>query len=438
MSEGAPRGSFFLPSNPTPAERLRDPGVQNFFLGVLQSDVPSEEKYEKFVQFFELESILSRKIASRSDELVGEEDEEKIQEILATAAEEVGVWEPRKILAETEDCLRRAVRRLLVSQHHDGGWGYQPEVSSIWATVYGVLALHLAEPHRFVDADLRAAHERGLDWLMGQRAEWSVEEIPPRQERSIYELSAVIVCMCETGRNRDPAVRRLISTCIERLHGAQNQDGGWDRSLWGAEWPGPTGKWSETGATSFALQALAVAGGEASKPVVANGIDALVSTQNDDGSWNIMIAQQLLDRGPRTVTKTCDALKGILVAARIDIDIDPYKDAIARGVDYLMRREQPIYSDARTIAGWGWFSEELSTLENTCHTLETLLWVENASIPLLTSNASWLIRSQYEAHDSLEDGKWVNNDTGRIALSLVCFYNAIKASPLFTAASDNG
>ena len=133
-----------VPLEPSPGKRLRDPEVEKFFLSILQSDLAAEEKYQVFVKFFELDASLSREIASRARELAVDVDSTKLQEMLATTAEQVGVWKPQQILQETEDSLRAAVRWLQVSQHPDGGWGVQP-VSMVWATVHGVLALHMAE-----------------------------------------------------------------------------------------------------------------------------------------------------------------------------------------------------------------------------------------------------------------------------------------------------
>jgi hypothetical protein len=437
------QGPALLTLYPSPADRLRDAEVHKFFLGVLQCDMPAEEKYKKFVDFFELDASLSQQLASRARDLVDETDQGKLHEVLASAAEDAGLWKPQEILAETEDSLRRAVRRLLVSQHRDGGWGFEIEVSHIWATVYSVLALYLADRRDLVDIDLRDIYERGLDWLIARRKDWSVEDIPLEGERSIYELSAVIGCLSETGRDRDdPEVHRVVSTAIDRLRRAQNDDGGWDRSIWGTDWPGRTRIWSETGATGFALQALAAAGGETCKPVMAKGIDCLASAQNADGSWNIMITRHVLDRGARSVTKTCNALKGILAGRVAGIDMAPYRDTIAKGVEYLQSRELPIFTDAGTITGWGWHREEqlpvpVSTFENTTHTLETLLQVEDVSLPPLTANASWLIHSQFRAPGSLDDGKWASNETGRITLALLRFYEAIKTSPLFASATGD-
>ena len=429
MVESLEQNKALLNVSPSPADRLEDGEVKKFFLGILRSDLPAEQKYEKFVEFFRLDSSLTRELASRGHELKGH-NEETVQQVLATAAQNAGVWKPQEILAETKECLGRAVRRLLVSQHRDGGWGHEVEVSSIWETVYGAHSLYMAEKHGLDDRGLRQAYERGLDWLMSHRDGWSVEVVPPGEERSIYELSAVIRCLYEVGRGENPEIRTVVSACIARLEDAQNEDGGWDRSIWGSAWQGPTRTWSETGATSFALQALAVAGGERRRPAVLKGIDRLASAQNDDGSWSIMIFRQL-DRGARSVTKTCDALKGILAGRRIDIDLTPYQEKISKGVEYLQRREQPIFNDARRITGWGWYSDDLGLVENTCHTLETLLKIKEASLPLLTSNAAWLIGCQFKDQGNLDEGKWANSETGRITLALLQFYEAIKASPLF-------
>ena len=56
--------------------------------------------------------------------------------------------------------------------------------------------------------------------------------MPPNEKRSIFELSMVIRCLCETACNRDPTVQRVVAACIARLLEAQNDDGGWDSSIW--------------------------------------------------------------------------------------------------------------------------------------------------------------------------------------------------------------
>lgn len=435
MSPDSDQESFFVALGTNPADRLSDPEVRKFFLGILGSELPPEKKYDKFLEFFRLDSQLSRTLLSHAHELEGR-DEEMMQQVLATAAEDAGLWNPGEILGKTEDCLRRAVRRLRNSQHRDGGWGFQIEVSSVWGTVYSTLSLSRAEEQGLATPGTREAWQRGIDWLLARRDHWSVESIPPEEERSIYELGLVIRCLCETRQGQDPEIRRLIGVCVDRLAADQNGDGGWDRSIWGARWKGPTRTWSEVGATSFALQALAAAGSRGSASAIRKGIDCLAQAQNEDGSWNIMISRELLNRGERSVTKTCDALKGILAGRKAGVDLDPYRERISRAFDWLQHREQPMFNSARdAITGWGWHSDEISTIENTCHTLETLLQVEDASLPLLTSNASWLMQCQFLMPGSLEDGKWAHNDTGRITLSLLELHKAIQASPLFSSVS---
>ena len=415
-----------------PADRLRDSEVRKFFLGILGSSLPPEKKYDKFVEFFRLDSQLSWTLVNHAQGLGESRTPESMQQVLSTAAQDAGLWKPLEIQEETEDSLRRAIRRLRSSQHRDGGWGFAIEVSSIWATVYSVLSLSLAEQQSLAAPGTREAWQRGVEWILTRRDIWSVENIPPHEERSIYELAVVLRCLCETGEDKDREARRAIDACLERLQEDQNEDGGWDRSIWGPQWTGPVRTWSETGATSFALQALAVGGGQRYGAALQKGVDCLATAQNEDGSWNIMTSRELLDRGERSVTKTCDALKGILAGRKAGVDVSPYRQGISKAVEWLHHREQPIFNTAKdAITGWGWYSSEISTIENTCHTLETLLQMEDASLPLLTSNATWLMQCQFRTPGSLEDGKWAHNDTGRITLSLLEFYKAIQASPLF-------
>jgi hypothetical protein len=425
---------------PSPAEILGDPEVKRFFLGLMQSNLGPEDTYGQFVRFFELRAALSAELTQHSGALrSGNRDQ--ADRVLAAAAHEAGLWQPREILDATLDTLKRALRRLLNSQHRDGGWGYQPEVSSTWATVYATMALHRAEELGGLaeDAATRAAR-RGIDWLLDHRIYWSVEDIPDTGARKIYELSAVLRSLLEIGADSSPEVRRLVAVCLQRLIEAQNADGGWDASMWGAAaHPGEIRRWSDVGATSLAVQALA----STRDPVpdwflaaIVNGKAALGRSQNPDGSWSVMLHPQSLAEAGGVPTKTCDAIKGLLAGKRLGFDITAYQQEIDRAVEWLERREKPIYTETG-IAGWGWTGSELPVLEETCHTLETLLRVDRVRLPLLASNAIWLMRSQHREESSVEDGKWSNGDTGRIVLSLLEFYRVILHSPLFGAATSD-
>jgi len=73
----------------------------------------------------------------------------------------------------------------------------------------------------------------------------------------------------------------------------------------------------------------------------------------------------------------------------------------------------------------------MNAFEDTCLTLETLVKMPGPSLPLLTSNANWLIKNQYKEKGSDEDGNWKYGHTARITLSLIEYYKIIKESPLF-------
>ena len=74
----------------------------------------------------------------------------------------------------------------------------------------------------------------------------------PRELRPIYETSLALRCLCRAGEARLPDVAGSIAKLAE----SQNEDGGWDANIWGAELPSKTRVWSEVGGTSMALQAL--------------------------------------------------------------------------------------------------------------------------------------------------------------------------------------
>ncbi len=430
------KGAAFGP-RPSPEEILRDPEVKKFFLGLLQSRLDPEKTYSQFVKFFKLRAALSAELTeSAGPMLTGNRDQD--DRALAAAAHQTGLWEPQEILDATIDSLTRAVRRLLNSQHRDGGWGYRPEVSSTWATVYAAMALHRAGEQGLTEDAASSAASRGIHWLLDHRANWSVEDVQDTGKLSVYEFSAVLRCLLVIGADSSQEVRRLVAVCMRQLVEAQNVDGGWDACLWGAGCQSEIRVWSDVGATSFALQALAAAHDPVPDHLldaIANGLAALGRSQNTDGSWSVMLHPRSLAEAGGNLTKTCDAIKGLLVGKRLGFDMTAYQQQIGQAVEWVEELEKPIFTE--TTPGWGWTDIKLSDLENTCVALDTLLGVDRVHLPLLASNARWLMRSQVREPGSVEDGKWSNGDTGRITLSLLKFYRVIRHSPLFdTVTSD--
>ena len=443
--------------NTDPAIILKDPEIRKYFLSVLQSNLSEDDKYQQFITFFERQSLVRTELLnSYGDQLFGG-NFNTIDEMASAAGQRIGIWKPVDILLQTHDSIRRALQRLKNSQHRDGGWGFQIEQSGVWGTAYAVLCLNAARKFSNFDLPISEDLQKGSTWLKEHSSEWSIENLDIHRSRSVYDISIVIRCCYETGDLDFPGIEH----CWHKLSESQNQDGGWDAGIWADNYSGPARVYSDVGATSTALQALATVKRYAEPrlpldlgAIFLNGMQWFIRTQNDDGSWNnkscTPSSRQI--EGYPSITKTCDALKGILTAKDSSPDLDPEliaagDQALDKAVNWLLGQEKPLYDREGNIAGWGWGSEtigdqKIADMENTWLTLETLVQIkaESISLPLLTANAQWLMKQQHTptAHeDIVEDGKWEpKGHTARIALSLIEFYKKIKESPLFEKASS--
>jgi hypothetical protein len=430
---------------PDPVATLHDPEVRKYFVALLNSSLPAEEKYQAFLRFFELESDLSSRLQSQGDS-------KSVDEAVADAARKAGAWQPETILEPTRDTLERALRRIERSQHSDGGWGYEVERSHPWATAWTVLCLHRAASLSR-DGSLGrlgaspALVERGLQWLIDHRDRWSIHDAPANQSRSLYETAVALRCLCETGAADRPDVKPGVEACLAHILKNQRPEGDWDATLWSGPLQRSASR-EEVGATSFALQALAASRRQDGKlkSAVLAGMEWLRRAQRPDGSWNASIYLPHTPAPVPSVNKTCDGLKGFLAGRRLGLDLAPYQPAVDKAVKWLLEQEQAVIGDDGKITGWGWKDDaagqgqtletktERDLLENTCLTLETLLEIETVALPLLASNALWLIRKQWRG-DGGDDGKWSTDDTGRTAFALLEFYCRIKDSPIFQSAT---
>lgn len=442
-------------TNPLPI--LKDPEVRKYFVSILQSDLSGDQKYERLIDFFELEGqVKTEMLHSYGDQLLAS-DVDKIGEMASAAGQKIGIWKPDEILLQTHDSIRRALQRLKNSQHRDGGWGFQVELSSPWGTAYSVLCLNGARRLRDFDLAFEENLEKGSSWLKEHSSEWSIENIDFQGSRSVYDVSIVIRCCYETGNVGFPS----LDQSWRKLSESQNEDGGWDAGIWADNYSGPSRVYSDVGATSTALQALAAVKRymEPQEPfelgaIFLNGMQWFIRTQNDDGSWNNKSCTPTSTQieGFPSITKTCDAIKGILTARDSLLQLDAEtiaagNQALENAVNWLLGQEKPLYDRGGNIAGWGWGAEtignqKIADMENTWLTLETLVQIEleSISLPLLTANAQWLMKQQHKPdtnEDTVEDGKWEpKGHTARIALSLIEFYKKIKGSPLFEKTTD--
>ena len=92
-------------------------------------------------------------------------------------------------------------------------------------------------------------------------------------------------------------------------------------------------------------------------------------------------------------------------------------------------KEEPIFNPKDEVSSWSGFD-----YTNTCLALETLVNHPDATLPLRTSNALWLINNQIcKLNGDDDDGKWPFEQTPRISYSLIKFFKTIKSSPYFKA-----
>lgn len=405
---------------------LSDPQVKSCFLALVNSSLSAEEKYKQFSAFLTSREVSYRRGTADENRPVrdGKPPENPRKRSLPCDLEDV--------LIQTAGSVRRALQRMKRSQHQDGGWGSQIEQSSLWHTAYSVLFLNSArmvEGFKFnpaVDDMIR----RGVAYLELHPEDWCVEMLPSAGAVPVYDLSVMVRCFYSVGRTfmrRESALR--VYRSLEKLLCAQNEDGGWDAKIWGCAVNTPTGVWSEVGATSAALQALAETRDERVRESMERGIHWLINTQNPDGSWNNGSCDPLYPglqlNGVPVISKTCDALVGIQAGSALDIPLQPYQECIDRSVAWLIDQEKVTLDRQKRTAGssWGFIPADY---ENICMVLETFIRMSDVPASLLAQNAAWLIQGQRRQAYDPEDGRWMIGDTARTGLALADFYRREK------------
>lgn len=414
-----------------PIDILNDPQVKVYFLGVLESNLSSEEKYQTFLAFFKRQGEIERELLSDTGQLLSSQNVD-LNRHLSQVGQKLGIWKPKEMLEDTANSIKRAIRRLRVSQHRDGGWGPMPEQSDFWGTAYAVLCLLRAGTIDMVtfDVDIIEMLNRGMRWFENNPHEWAAKTIAPHGVLSVYHAALVVKCFFQAAQQTHWTIPECKDT-LDALAKAQNIDGGWDASLWGPDVL-LTKVYSEVGATSYAIQALTETRDRQFTDGVQRAIHWLLTMQNENGSWNDGSRHPDTTglRGTPNIKKTCDALQGIIAGRNLDLWDAAFVNRINKAVEWLQEQEKPIFDKDKQIEGWGWFSSTFDD-EVSCLTLETLVRMPDASLPLLTSNAQWLIKNQCKDANRLEDGSWLQGNTARITLSLIEYYKTISVSSLF-------
>jgi squalene-hopene/tetraprenyl-beta-curcumene cyclase len=124
---------------------------------------------------------------------------------------------------------------------------------------------------------------------------------------------------------KDPQVLRAIDYLKEQ----QEEDGSWF-GRWGVNYI--YGTWQ-------VLRGLAAMGYDMGQPWLLRGRDWLESVQQEDGGWgercNTYDDPVFKGQGPSTASQTAWALMGLLAMG------DPNRPSIQRGIDYLVKTQNP-------------------------------------------------------------------------------------------------
>ncbi len=198
-----------------------------------------------------------------------------------------------------DSACRRALDWVVGMQSSDGGWGafdadntsrlplHLPffdfgevvdyPTADVTAHVVEMLA---AEKYR--PPELQAALDSGVQWLIDNQepdgsywGRWGVNYV--------YGIGAVVPALVLAGV---PVTSPAISGAVRWLEQHQNEDGGWGEDLRSYVEPGWHGRGASTASqTAWALIAL-LAAGEVDHPATTKGIQWLVSTQTEDGTWD--------------------------------------------------------------------------------------------------------------------------------------------------------
>ncbi|MEO8300460.1 MAG: squalene--hopene cyclase, partial [Rhizomicrobium sp.] len=299
---------------------------------------------------------------------------------------------------------RKSVEKLLIVKDNEAYC--QPCVSPVWDTALVVHALMETK-----NARAQEAAERGLEWLkplqvLDVKGDWAEEKPDVRPGGWAFQYrndhypdlddTAVVVMAMDRARTRD-GYKEAIARGAEWVEGLQSRDGGWgafdaDNSYTylnnipfadhGALLDPPTedvsgrcvgmlaqlgaGKdhprlkagldyliktqredgswWGRWGVnyiygTWSALAGLNGAGLAPDHPTMKRGADWLVAIQNPDGGWGENCDSYRLDYkgyepAPSTASQTAWALLGLMAAGEVD------HPAMARGINYLKATQQ--------------------------------------------------------------------------------------------------
>jgi squalene-hopene/tetraprenyl-beta-curcumene cyclase len=255
--------------------------------------------------------------------------------------------------------LQKAADWLLNKEVHlRGDWQYKNPhpVASGWAfefnnqyypdvddTLKVLLALRLIQTND--EENKQKVMERALDWVLSfqcQDGGWAafdkdvtkhwLEDVPFADHNAILDPTCSDItarCLELLGKLGYRNDRRFIQRALSMLRKTQESDGSWF-GRWGVNYI--YGTWQ-------VLRGLSALGENMNKAWIVRGRDWLESCQNPDGGWGETCASYddpaLKGKGPSTASQTAWALMGLIACG------DPYRSSIKKGIDYLLRTQNP-------------------------------------------------------------------------------------------------
>ncbi|MGY4707081.1 squalene--hopene cyclase [Candidatus Bipolaricaulota sp. J31] len=225
-----------------------------------------------------------------------------------------------------------------------GGWAFEfdndwyPDTDDTAVVMMALLGIDLPEE------DKEFAISRGLEWLLGMQSKnggWGafdrdntkafLREIPFADFGEIIDPPSVDVtahiveCLGKLGYRRG---FRPLDRALEYLFREQEEDGSWF-GRWGV---------NHIYGTGAVLPALEAIGFPMDDPRVRRAVDWLLARQNEDGGWGEDIMsyhrKELRGRGPSTASQTAWALLALIAAG------EARSEPVRRGIEYLIRTQR--------------------------------------------------------------------------------------------------
>ncbi len=234
--------------------------------------------------------------------------------------------------------------QIKVKHARPGGWAFEfendlyPDTDDTAIVMIALLRTALDEDRK------RQALERGLEWLLAMQSRnggWGafdkdnikkfITQIPFADFGAVLDPPSVDVTahilelLGRLGYDRDS---RPVQKALRYIRREQEPDGPWF-GRWGVNYIYGTGA---------VLPALAALGEDMQQAYVRRAVEWLIAHQNADGGWGETCASyrnpELRGQGPSTPSQTAWALLALLAAGEIE------NEATQRGIEFLIRTQR--------------------------------------------------------------------------------------------------